>query len=268
MSEHEATPRPLALITGASSGIGRELALQLARKGHDLVLTARRAEALQELASQIASTHSAAVHVHAADLADPAAPEELVRFLDAGGLTVDVLVNNAGFGQLGLFRDIPLERERSMVQVNDLAPLELTKRLLPGMVERGRGRVLNVASTAAFQPGPGQAVYYASKAFLLHWSEAVAEELRGTGVTLTALCPGATSSEFFAESGMARTPVLLDRMPKMSTEKVARVGLRGMERGRRIVVPGLMNRMMAFSYRLFPRRLVTRVTGWLQLPRG
>src|SRR5438128_1555599 len=185
-----------ALITGASSGIGLELAKLFARDEHDVVLVARRADKLKQLAAQLGSAHNIRATVIPADLADPAAPEEIFRALRAADVELDVLVNNAGFGVTGPFLATDAAAELRMIQVNVTALTHLTKLFLPGMLGRGAGRVLNVASTAGFQPGPLMAVYYATKAYVISFSDALAEELRGTGVTVTCLCPGPTKTGF------------------------------------------------------------------------
>src|SRR5687767_6476364 len=198
--------RPLALVTGASAGIGTELARLLA-VDHDLILTARRAEPLHALAAAVEQSHATTCHVFPADLADPAAPRQLFDAITAAGLTVDVLVNNAGFGDLGPFAKADTAKILRMIQVNVTALTELTALFLPGMLSRNRGRVLNVGSIAGFQPGPLMAVYYATKAYVNSFSEALSSELQGTGVTVTALCPGPVATEFAGVAGMQRTRV-------------------------------------------------------------
>jgi short-subunit dehydrogenase len=187
----------------------------------------------------------------------PAAADDIENELRNAGIEVDVLVNNAGFGDLGLFTDLGLERQTKMLQVNVLALTELTRRFLPGMVARRRGGVLNVASAAAFQPGPMMSVYYASKAYVLHFSEGIAEELAGTGVKVTCLCPGPTVTEFGADSHMEVS--LAFRMGAMPAEKVARAGYDGFRAGKVIVIPGLRNKLIAFSVRTAPRVMVRKV---------
>jgi len=249
--------RETVLVTGASRGIGRALALEFAQHGHDLVLTARNETELQELAATIGRLHGVHAHVFPADLAQQAAPAELFEAIQQAGLVVDVLVNNAGFGVYGKFAETPVEEDLELLAVNIIALTLLTKLFLPGMIAARHGRVVNVASTGAFQPGPLLNTYYASKAYVLSFTEALAEELRGTGVTATALCPGVTVSSFQERSKMHGARIL--RGPIMSAERVARVGYRGAMRGKRIVIPGLMNRLMQQSIRIAPRALVTRV---------
>jgi short-subunit dehydrogenase len=249
--------KPIALVTGASAGIGRELARVLAREGHDLVLVARREAQLEELAGDLRSAYGAQCTVVAADLARPEAGQVIVDALGAD-TAIDVLVNNAGFGGVGGFTDRTRDEDLRMVAVNVVALTDLTKRFLPGMVARGRGRILNVASTAAFQPGPFMAVYYATKAYVLSLSQALAEETRGTGVTVTCLCPGVTESEFHAVAGTDAQPLTSGPL-SMSAEAVAEAGYRAMMRGRMIEIPGVHNKLGAHSVRVAPRRVVLRI---------
>jgi short-subunit dehydrogenase len=260
------TPRPVALVTGASAGIGKELARRFARGGHDLILTARRAGELHALAGELRAAGVGA-RVVPADLSDPAAPRRLFDEVAAAGLTVDVLVNNAGFGVYGPFAAADPDRLLAMVRVNVLALTELTRLYIPGMVARGRGRVLNVASTAAFQPGPLMAGYYATKAYVLSLSEALAHELRGTGVTVTCLCPGPTRTEF-ASAAAAEGSKLFDSPNVADAAPVADAGYRATMRGQRLVIPGLLNRLGAFGARLMPRPLMLRVIERIQSRRA
>jgi short-subunit dehydrogenase len=252
------------LITGASSGIGRELARLFASAGSDLVLVARREDRLHELSAELSSRYGVKAHVLPRDLILPHAPREIAEELQDAGVQIDVLVNNAGFGDRGEFATLPLERQTEMVQVNVAALTELTRRFLPGMIERGRGGILNVASSAAFQPGPLMSVYYATKAYALHFSEGIAEELAGTGVTVTCLCPGPTITGFGADAHMEGS--LLFRMGAMPAETVARIGYDGFRAGRAIVVPGLRNKFIAFSVRLGPRAVVRKIVKLLHRP--
>ncbi len=245
------------LVTGASSGIGRELARCFAADGSRLVLVARSGGALNALADELRAAPKSQVQVLTADLAEPAAPARIFGHLRTAGVKVDVLVNNAGFGAFGPFAQLPLERQMEMVQVNLTALTHLTRLFLPGMIERHRGGVLNVASTAAFQPGPGMAVYFATKAYVLSLSEAVAEELAGTGVTVTALCPGPTRTNFAAAAD-ARNSHLYTRTT-MSAAAVARLGHQAFRRGRVVAITGLRNRLLAFSVRLAPRSVVRQI---------
>jgi len=252
--------KPTALITGASSGIGLDLAHLFAADGYDLILVARSEGTLRELARELVDKYGIAAHVMPADLQQPDAPR---RLFEAVQQPVDVLVNNAGFGVSGPFAETDLGKELAMIQVNIAALTHLTKLFLQPMVARGRGRILNVASTAAFQPGPLMAVYYASKAYVLSFSEAIAEELRKSGVTVTALCPGPTATGFAAAADMTNTRLFRIKKPMTSME-VAKLGYRGMQRGKRIVITGAVNKLLAQSVRVSPRALVTKVTRTLQ----
>ncbi len=255
--------RGTALVTGASSGIGLELATLLARDRHDLVFVARRRDRLEAIARGLTEEFGVTVTILPHDLAQSEAPAAVARELEERGLAVDILINNAGFGVYGPFARTPLERELEMIQVNVTALTHLTKLLLPGMLERRSGRILNVASTASFQPGPLMAVYYASKAYVLSFTEALANELDGSGVTVTALCPGPTITEFQQEAGVAQTR-LFRSMLVMNAPEVARAGYEGMLRGKRIVIPGAANRVLVEALRVSPRRLVTAVARRIQ----
>src|SRR6478672_1120040 len=204
-SRRNGAQRPTALITGGSGGIGLETAKVLARKDYDLVLVARNRDALEAAAGQIEGKHTVSVHVFAADLGRREAPEAIFDFLRNENIPIEVLVNNAGFGLGGEFAETELTRELEMIQVNIAALTHLSKLFLPAMIKRRSGRILNVASTAAFQPGPLMAVYYATKAYVLSFSEALAEELRNSGVTVTALCPGPTQTAFADSAQMSNS---------------------------------------------------------------
>lgn len=250
------------LITGASSGIGLELARLFAADGSDLILIARREASLQALADEMAASHGIAATVMAEDLSDPSAPGRITDTLAADSVEVDVLVNNAGFGLRGPAADLDLQRQLDMLQVNVTALTHLTRLLLPPMVARRRGGVLNVASTAAFQPGPHMAVYYATKAYVLSFSEALTEELGGTGVTVSCLAPGPTATEFADTADMRDT--LLFRSGTQGADVVAKVGYDGFRRGKAMVIPGLKNRLIALSVRFSPRPLVRKIVKALQ----
>ncbi len=252
-----------ALITGASGGIGLELARLFARDGFGVVLVARRADRLDALAGELRGRFGVPATVVPADLAVPGAPAEVAEALRARSIDVDALVNDAGFGVYGPFAATAIESELAMIQVNVTSLTHLTKLLLPRMVRRGRGRILNVASTAAFQPGPLMAAYYATKAYVLSFSEALSEELDGTGVTVTALCPGPTVTGFQAAAGMERSK-LFRRIGILDAATVARAGYAGLMGGRRVVVPGAVNKILAQSVRLAPRRLVTAIVRRMQ----
>lgn len=253
-----------ALITGASAGLGRELAKLAAVDGTDLVLVARRRDRLEALARELSAAHGVAVTVSAADLADPAAPSALCEQVQAAGITVDTLVNNAGFGSIGPFAGADLARQLEMIAVNVRALVELTHRFLPGMLARKQGRILNLASVAGFVPGPFMATYYASKAFVLSFTEALAAELDGTGVTVTASCPGPTQTEFseVARNGESK---LFRRNVATATE-VARHAYRAMLAGTVVAVPGLMNKLMVQSVRTVPRTTLRSIVAKLNRP--
>jgi short-subunit dehydrogenase len=240
-----------ALITGASSGIGRALAALFARDGYALVLVSRRATALEALAAELSRTHGVAVHVVPTDLADPGGPQQLYAELQRLGLTVDVLVNNAGFGLQGAFAALPLSRQLQMVHLNVTALTTLTHLLLPPMLERRRGGILNVGSTAGFQPGPFMAVYYATKAYAVSFSEALADELAGSGVRVSCLAPGPTATGFAAAAGA--TESRLFKGSTMRVEDVARIGYDGWQRGAPLVIAGTRNRLGALLVRVAPR---------------
>ncbi|HKA36802.1 MAG TPA: SDR family oxidoreductase [Thermoanaerobaculia bacterium] len=254
-----------ALITGASSGIGLELAKLAAADGCNLVLISRRQDRLESLARNLSVAHGVSARVLTADLANPKASERIAETLDKERVTVDVLVNNAGLGLYGPFSKSDLQRQLEVLQVNVIALTALTHRLLPAMIERRRGRILNVASTAAFQPGPYMAVYYATKAYVLSFSEAIAEELKGTGVTVTALCPGPTTTEFQDVAGV--DAALFPKPLVMDAPEVARAGWAGAKRSKRVVIPGLGNKLIKETVRFSPRGLVTAAAGRLQKKR-
>jgi short-subunit dehydrogenase len=251
-----------ALITGASSGIGLELAKLFAADGSRLVLVARSKDRLEQLAAEMRREHGVEVLVLPKDLAGPAAPRAIFDELAARGMVVDVIVNNAGFGSVGTVAALPVQRQLDMIQVNVAALLHLARLFLPGMIERDRGGILNVGSTAGFQAGPNMAVYYATKAFVLSLSEALAEELVGTRVKVTCLAPGPTATRFGADSGMDRS--FLFKLGIMDALTVARRGYRGFRRGKLLVIPGLLNRLGAFSVRFAPRIVVRKITKRLQ----
>ena len=248
------------LVTGASSGIGWELAKCFAADGSALVLTARNTEALQSLAAELRRVHRVEVTVITADLARSESPATLFQELQGRGIAVDVLVNNAGFGAWGLFAELPLPRQLEMLQVNINALIELTGLFLPGIRQRRRGGILNVASVAGFLPGPGMTVYYATKACVLSFTEALAEELRGTDLTVTALCPGPTVTNFNQVAIRVDKPRMV-RMVKLSAEAVARHGHSAFRRRKAVAVPGLQNRLLVLLIRFLPRSLVRRLAA-------
>ena len=251
-----------ALITGASSGIGLELAHLFAQDGYRLVLVARNRTALRLLGDDLQSRYDVTVRIAPKDLAHPASPDELYHELQESGVVLDVLVNNAGFGAAGAFQQTKWTDEAEMIQVNITALTHLTKLFLPQIRAR-EGKLLNVASTAAFQPGPFMSVYYASKAYVLSFSEALAEESIGTGMTVTCLCPGPVRTNFQKRAYLQGTAMMHSPLT-VDVREVARIGYEGMKQGRRIVIPGWKNRMLAESVRLAPRNLLTRVVRRLQ----
>jgi short-subunit dehydrogenase len=259
----EAASSETVLVTGASSGIGAELARAFAKGGSALVLTARSVDKLEALAQELRAKHGVAVRVVAADLAQPDGPKRLVERLGVEGVQVDVLVNNAGYGGFGPFCETGWADKAGMLQLNVASLTELAQALLPAMVKRGRGGVLNVASTAAFQPGPLTAVYSASKAYVLSFTEALAEEVRGTGVTVTALCPGATVTGFASRAAMEGSR-LFQAKGLLDAASVAKAGYEGFRRGATVVIPGWKNAFLARSVGFMPRSWVRRVVHWMQ----
>jgi short-subunit dehydrogenase len=249
-----------ALVTGASSGLGVDFARELASRGANLILVARRRERLRVLAGELKVNHAVEVDVEPTDLSAPDAAETLYQTLDQRGRLVEVLVNNAGFGVHGSFLDSPWNRDRDMIQVDAVAPVHLTRLFAAKMLKRGFGRILQVASTAAYQPVPTYAVYGACKAFILSFSEALNYELRGTGVTCTVLSPGVTDTEFQAAAGHAYNRYM--RWTQMKSADVARIGIEAMLSGQTSVVPGFHNAALIASQRFAPRRLVTALAGY------
>jgi short-subunit dehydrogenase len=255
------TPRSLkgvTLITGASAGLGVEFARQLGRRGERVVLVARRQDRLDALVAELGNARSVAL-----DLGADGATTRLMADIAAHGERVDCLVNNAGFGLAGRFAALDGRRQRGMIDLNCGALTELAHAVLPAMIAAKAGRILNVASTAAFQPGPGMAVYFATKAYVLSFSEALHEEVRAHGVTVTALCPGPTATEFGEVAGWGGN-ALVDRLSATSAD-VVRAGIRAMDKGRAIAIPGAVNKAGAQGHRLLPRWLLRRVTGSIKL---
>ncbi len=245
------TKRKTALVTGASGGIGYELSVRLAQGGYDLILVARSEDALARHAEALSERYGISARPLAQDLAVPGAAEAVAEAVPE---PVEVLVNNAGFGDFGPFAESEAERQLRMIQLNVTALTALTRRFLDGMTRRRRGRILNVASTAAFFPGPLMAVYYATKAYVLHFSEALAEELRGSGVTVTALCPGPTETSFQERAQMERSKLVQSGL--MDAAAVAEAGYKGLMAGAPLVIPGWQNKVLVQSARLLPRRVV------------
>jgi short-subunit dehydrogenase len=258
----DSSPRPVALVTGASSGIGAALAREFARHGHDLVLVARRAEPMAQLAEELAAG-GAATTVIPFDLSRPGAAATLAHDIAERGITLGALVNNAGLGAAGRFDKIETRRIGEMLQVNIVALTELTRLILPGMVARGRGKIMLVASIAGFSPGPHMAVYFASKNYVLSLGEALAYELAGTGVGVTVLCPGATETEFFTIAGSSGTRMGQHMRRMMPAADVASRGYRGLVAGRNVVITGMLNRLLAAAGRFAPRRIVLPVANMM-----
>ena len=249
---------PVALVTGASAGLGEEFARQLSRRGHRLVLAARRKDRLDALAGELGNARAIAI-----DLGQDGAADALMRDIAETGESVELLVNNAGFGLRGRFSESDPKRLREMIDLNGGALTELCRTVLPQMVERRSGAVLNVASTAAFQPGPGMAVYFATKAYVLSLSEALHEEVRRFGVKVSALCPGPTRTEFGDVAGFGEDGAF-DRI-SMDAAEVVRIGLDALERNKAVAIAGALNKVGAFSPRLAPRSVVRKIAGSIKL---
>ncbi len=249
-------PGSTCLVTGASSGIGAELARGLAARGHGVTLVARREDRLIELAEELSDAHGVRTETVAADVSEQRGRDQLADELEERGLAVEVLVNNAGFGSGGAFATLEGENETSMVRTNCEAVVGLSSTYVPQMVERGRGAVLNVASLIAFQPVPYQATYGATKAFVLSFTDALHEELRGSGVTATAVCPGPVRTEFGASGGFGGADERIPGFLWLEADKVARDALEGLEGGERVVVPGPINQLAAFYGHYTPRSLL------------
>ncbi|NUP08073.1 MAG: SDR family oxidoreductase [Polyangiaceae bacterium] len=254
-----------AVVTGASAGLGREFAKLLAADGFGLVLVARRRDELETLARELTASHGVEVVVLPSDLTDPTTPTTIVSEIERRGLEVEILVNNAGFGSNGNYWELDTQKELGMIQVNITALAHLTRLLLPGMVAKGRGRILNIGSTAGFQPGPFMATYYASKAFVNSFTEALAFELRGTGVTATLSCPGATATEFARVAGNDKS-----RLFKMGgtadAATVAKEAYLAMLAGKGTVVHGLKNKAGVQALRVSPRAAIVAVAARLNKP--
>jgi len=249
---------PTALITGASSGLGWEFAKIHAASGGDLVLVARNIQQLNALRDSIQTGTNVRVHIFENDLSKPSAAQEIFDYTQSHQLQIDIVINNAGFGYMDDFLDAPLQKDEDMIHVNMLALTQLTKLYTPQMVQRGKGRIMNVASTAAFQPSPTMAVYCATKAYVLHFSEAIASELETTGVTITAFCPGATATAFMSVANMEESALVKDKKLPSASE-VANYGYQAMMRGKRVAIHGVKNSLMVFGVRFTPRNLVTKV---------
>jgi short-subunit dehydrogenase len=248
--------KPVALVTGASAGLGVEFARQLSARGHRLVLVARRKDRIEALASELGNARAVAL-----DLSAQGSAARLMADIAANDETVDLLVNNAGFGLIGRFAELDAERLRQMIDLNVATLTDLCRAVAPGMIERKSGAILNVASTAAFQPGPNMAVYFATKAFVLSLTEALHEELKPHRIKVSCLCPGPTRTEFGDVAGLrGRLGKAFDKVA-MDAPKVVRLGLRGLDKNRAIVVTGALNTIGAASTRFFPRALIRKIAG-------
>ena len=246
--------KKVALVTGASAGLGIEFARQLSARSHRLVLAARRKERLDELAGKLGNARAVAI-----DLSEASSTERLMADVAAAGEEVEILVNNAGFGLIGRFAELDSARQRQMIDLNVGALTDLCRAVAPGMVQRKSGGILNVASTAAFQPGPKMAVYFATKAFVLSLSEALHEELRPYGIKVSCLCPGPTRTEFGEVAGFGGN-ALYDRVV-MGAQEVVKAGLDGLEKNHAVVVPGVVNKVVAASTRFIPRPMARKIAG-------
>lgn len=245
----------VTLITGASSGIGHDLCPLFAADKYDLVIVARSESKLEEMANQLSQKYQIKATPIAIDLSRDDSADKLYAELKSRSLKIDILVNNAGFGLLGEFGSADYQRLSEMMSLNIVTLTKLTRLLLPDMVSRKSGKIMNVASTAGFQPGPLMAVYYASKAYVVSFSQALSNELAGSGVTVTTLCPGPTATKFEEVAGVNNT-LLFNKYNMMSSPKVALAGYRGMQKGKRLVIPGFRNKLLAFAVRFMPRKFL------------
>lgn len=251
------------LITGASGGLGLALAHRFAKEGYDLILTARRADKLEEAKATLESAHNIRVTPLACDLGASGSAAQLMAQIDAQGLSVDILVNNAGFGDFGAFADSDINKQSSMVQLNVTTLMELTHAVLPAMRRKGYGKILNVASIAAFQQGPYMSVYYATKAFVLSFSQALARELKGSGITVTVLCPGPIDTGFVEAADLGRSK-LFRSLPVSTAKAVADYGYQALMKGKTVAVHRLSNKLLVFSVRFAPRSLVGHMVCQIQ----
>lgn len=257
---YQPNSRKTALITGASSGIGYELSKLFAQDNYNLVLVARNKKKLDRLADELKQNFGVSTKVISKDLSIQASPQEIFDGLQQEAIHIDILVNNAGFGKHGYFSETDLMNELQMIQVNLVSLTHLTKLFLPGMLKRGHGKILNVGSTGSFVPGPLNAVYCATKAYVLSFSEAIAEELEGSGVTVTALCPGATKTEFHKR---AQTEgINLHKFGVMDARTVAEIGYCGSMKGKRVVIPSINNRLQMFLIGFTPRKMLTKIVKY------
>ena len=252
------------LITGATTGIGYELAKLFAKDKYDLVIIARNGSKLKEVSDELVKDFRVNVKSISKDFSKTLSAEEIYQELNKENINIDVLINNAGFGNLGAFSESDLSNDLEMIQLNITSLVVLTKLFMIDMIRNNSGKIMNVASTAAFQPGPGMAIYYATKSFVLHFSEAIAEELTDTEITVTSLCPGPVITEFQNRAGIQNTKLVNRKISGlMSAEEVAEIGFKGLMKGKRIVIPGIINKVIPLLVRLSPRKFVAKVAGSL-----
>jgi hypothetical protein len=256
----------IALITGASMGIGKHISLELAKRGYDLILTSRNNELLEQLQEECIHTTGVRVYVYPLDLAAPGSAYTLYDWTVQQKLKVDVLINNAGFGDYGSFYASSYDKVSEMIQVNVSSLTQLTRLFLPNMVQQAQGYVMNVASVAGFVPGPYMAVYYATKAYVLSFSEAIAEEVRGTGVIVSAFCPGATETAFFDRAAAGNNP-LFKKIPMPKASEVGAYGVKALFKGKIVSVHGVMNQANVFMLRWIPRRFLVKMLAKFQKSR-
>lgn len=254
---HTSEKTQTVLITGASSGIGYELAKVFARNKYNLVLIARNKERLEKISAELNHTYTITSTVLPVDLSKPGSAESIVKELNRKSIAVDILVNNAGIGIYGRFTETEIEKELEIINVNIIALTVLTKLLLPQIMKSGHGKILNVASTSAFVPGPYLSIYHASKAYVLSFSEALAEELRDSGIQLTILCPGATKTEWHKRAQMKNMAIVNARA--IDADRVAEAGFKALMQGKRIIITGIINRIAIFLFRFIPRGFLTRM---------
>ncbi len=250
-----------ALVTGGSSGIGYEFVKLLAKDGMNLVIVARNETKLTRVKTEIENKYQVKVKILSKDLSDPKVPVEVFSELEKENINIEILVNNAGFGLHGGFSEIDLQKGLEMIQVHVTSLTHLTKLFLRKMLEKKYGKILNVASTAAFQPGPYHSIYFATKSYILHFSEALAGELQGSGVSVTCLCPGPTETPFFKDTKINQRR--LTRLNMMDAPQVAKVGYNALKKGKVVVIPGLKNKLLAFLVRIIPRNIVRKIAAWL-----
>jgi short-subunit dehydrogenase len=252
-----------ALITGASSGIGKELAACFAKDGIHLVLTARNTAELEKIAFPLKQNYGIQIHIFSCDLSDVSGAQKLFDFCQASGIQVDYLINNAGFGDTGMFEHTDWKKNEHMIQLNITSLTHLCRLFAPKMKSTGFGKILNVASTAAFQPGPTMAVYFATKSYVLHFSEALNNELHGSGVTVTALCPGPTETNFANAAGFKSDGIFDNKKKFPSAQEVAEFGYRALNKNKAVAIHGTMNYIQANASRFFPRNWVVKITRWM-----